>query len=95
MHIKGIWNILRLLLLRRLSAACPQHTGVRWQWQQVFPTRQARFSATVLLVAFVLLLSKPGSVLLALSPLAPHLPGFEAPLARSSLRESSTGPSGR
>lgn len=36
--MKGAWSVFRLLLAAKTHSCVPS-TGLRWQWQQVFPTK--------------------------------------------------------
>lgn len=47
-----MWSIFRLLLVTKTYRKSVPSTGIRWQWQQVFPKTEPGPKATALLVTF-------------------------------------------
>ena len=56
--MKGTWSVFRLLLAVKTCTVCPQHR-IRWQWQQVFPTKPSHVQGHCIASHLLPLLSEP------------------------------------
>lgn len=71
--MKGTWSIFRLLLVAKTYHKSVPSTGIRWRWQQVFPTKPSQVQSHCVAGR---LLSKPSKPLfLAFSRHASRPPG--------------------
>lgn len=63
--MKGAWSVFRLLLAAKTHSCVPS-TGLRWQWQQVFPIKPSPVQSHCVASHLSLLLSEPSKPLLSL-----------------------------